>query len=77
MSVDAQRGVDDVGRREPVVDPLPGRSADVLLHDVDERGDVVIGDRFALGDLGHECSVDGGCVRTSPLGIGRRDDTQL
>ena len=41
----AQRGVDDVGRRQAVVDPRAGRRADALLDDVDERGDVVVGDR--------------------------------
>ena len=39
-----ERGVDDVARREAVVDPPAGRRADALLHDVDERGDVVVGD---------------------------------
>ena len=44
----AQRGVDDVGRRQPVVDPRAGGHADGRLHDVDERGDVVVGDALAL-----------------------------
>ena len=72
----AQCRVDHVGRREPVVDPLPGRAADVLLHDVDECGDVVISDCLARCDLGDECTVDNGCVCTGPICIDRRDDTQ-
>ena len=47
-----ERGVDDVARREAVVDPRAGRRADALLHDVDERGDVVIGDLLAFVDRG-------------------------
>ena len=45
-----ERGVDDVARREPVVHPRARRRPDLLLHDVDERGDVVIGDLLALVD---------------------------
>ena len=40
--------VDDVGRREPVVDPRRCRLADRRLHDVDERGNVVVGDRLPV-----------------------------
>ena len=46
---EAQGGVDHVGGREAVVDPLPGRRADALLHHVDEGGHVVVGDPLALG----------------------------
>ena len=35
-------------RRQAVVDPRPAGRADRRLHDVDERGDVVVGDRLAL-----------------------------
>ena len=59
-----QRGVDDVARREAVVDPGPRGLADALLHDVDERGDVVLGDLLAL--------VDGGRRRTDARARGRR-----
>ena len=54
----AQRGVDDVRRRQPVVDPRAGRRADALLHDVDERGDVVVGRALALEHGGDERVVD-------------------
>ena len=43
-----ERGVDDVARREPVVHPRAGGLPDAFLHDVDERGDVVVGDLLAL-----------------------------
>ena len=52
---DRQRGVDDVARREAVVDPGAVRRPDPLLDDVDERGDVVVGDPLALLD---GCGVD-------------------
>ena len=42
-----ERGVEHVARREPVVDPAPGR-AGARAEDVDERGDVVVGDGLAL-----------------------------
>ncbi len=45
-----ERGVDDVARRQAVVHPRAGRRTDLLLHDVDERGDVVVGDLLALVD---------------------------
>ena len=38
-----ERGVDDVARREAVVEPGAGRGADALLDHVDEGGDVVLG----------------------------------
>ena len=55
-----ERGVDDVARRQAVVHPRPGRRADVFLHDVDERGDVVVGDPLALVDRG---DVEAGALR--------------
>ena len=54
----AQRRVDDVGRREPVVDPRSGRLTDRRLHDVDERGHVVIGHRLAFEHRVDERGVD-------------------
>ena len=45
---EAQRGVDHVGRRQPVVDPRARGHADPLLDHVDERRDVVVGDALAL-----------------------------
>ena len=45
-----ERGVDDVARREAVVHPRARGLADARLHDVDERGDVVVGDLLALVD---------------------------
>ena len=55
---DTEGGVDDVGGGQAVVHPLPRVAADVPLHHVDERGDVVIGDTLALVHLGDERSVD-------------------
>ena len=45
-----ERGVDDVARRQPVVHPGALGLADALLHHVDERGDVVLGDQLARLD---------------------------
>ena len=53
-----ERGVDDIGRGQPVVDPRTLRRADHLQDDVDEGRDVVVGDRLALGDRGDEGGVD-------------------
>ncbi len=50
----AQRGVDHVGRREPVVDPRRRRRPDRCLDHVDEGGDVVVGDGLAVEHLLHE-----------------------
>ncbi len=47
-------GVDDVGGREAVVHPPARGHTDALLHHVDERGDVVVGDLLPL-----EHGVDG------------------
>ena len=52
-----ERGVDHVARREPVVHPRARGLTDALLHDVDERGDVVVGDLLALV---HRGDVDPG-----------------
>ena len=54
----AQRRVDDVGRRQAVVDPRTGRLADRRLDDIDERRDVVIGDRLAFEHRLDERLVD-------------------
>ena len=66
-----ERGVDDVARREPVVHPRAGGLADALLHDVDERGDVVIGDPLAFVDRG---DVEAGALADRDRGVasGRR-----
>ena len=45
-----ERGVDDVGRGEAVVDPAPRRARRRAPTHVDERGDVVVGDLLALVD---------------------------
>ena len=66
----AQRGVDDVRRRQAVVDPGPGRRADALLHHVDEGGDVVVGRALPVGDGGDELVVDDRCL--GPAGRLRR-----
>src|SRR5699024_1393043 len=50
LQLQAERGVEDVGAREPVVDPAPGR-AGAGREDVDERGDVVVGDLLAPPDV--------------------------
>ena len=72
----AQRGVDDVGRREPVVDPLAGGTSDPLLHDVDERCDVVIGECFAGCDLGNERGIDHGSATSRCSGVVDGDDAE-
>ena len=54
-----ERGVDDIARRQPVVDPSARRRADPFLHDVDERGDVVIGDLLAFV---HRGDVEAGAL---------------
>ena len=48
--LERERGVEDVGGGEPVVDPAPRVAADRLGDDIDERGDVVVGRALALGD---------------------------
>ena len=45
------------------MDPGPGGRADGSLDDVDERGNVVVGDRFAIAHRLHEGVVDRGGVR--------------
>ena len=55
----AERGVHHVRGGQPEVDEGPGRRADAVLDDVDERGHVVVGDLLALQHVGHEDLVDG------------------
>ena len=66
----AQRRVHHVRRREAVVDP-PAGLADALLDDVDEGGDVVVGDPLALVDGGHEVVVDDEGGGPAGGGVGR------
>jgi hypothetical protein len=68
-----QRGVDDVARRQPVVHPRARRLPDALLHDVDERGDVVIGGAFPLV---HRLDVEAGPFANG-AGVGLGDHTEL
>ena len=68
-----QRGVDDVARREAVVDPGARGLADPLLDHVDERGDVVLGDELALLDRG---DVEAGALAHRGRGV-LRDDAEL
>ena len=63
-----ERGVDDVARREPVVHPRARRLPDALLHDVDERGDVVVGDLLALV---HRGDVEAGPLAHRPRASAR------
>ena len=49
------------------------RLADALLHDVDERGDVVLGDQLALVDRG---DVEAGALAHRDRGR-LRDDAEL
>ena len=51
----------------------PAGLADALLHDVDEGGDVVVGDALALLDRG---GVDR-CPLADRLGVGWRDHAEL
>ena len=53
-----QRGVDDVGRGQPVMDPRALRRPDGSAHDVDERGEVVVRHPLTFGDGGDEGCVD-------------------
>ncbi len=45
-----ERGVENVGGRQAVMDPASGVSADRVGDDVHECRDVVVGGAFALGD---------------------------
>src|SRR5262249_54107037 len=45
-----ERGVDNVARRQAVVHPRARRRTDSILYDVNERGNVVVSDLFALVD---------------------------
>ena len=59
------------------MDPGPGRAADAVLHDVDEGGDVVVGDPLALGDRGHEARRrPSGADSPARLGVGRGHDAE-
>ena len=60
---EGEGGVDDVRRRQAVVDPSAGRLAHPLLHHVDEGGHVVLGRALAL--------LDGGDVGRGPFPDGR------
>jgi len=68
--LEGEGGVDDVGRREPVVDPRPLGLADAGLHHVDEGGHVVLGYALALLDRG---DVEAGPLPHEPGGLGRYD----
>jgi hypothetical protein len=74
----AQRGVADVTRRQPVVDPLAGVGTGLLvdrrLDDVDEGRHVVIGDRFPVEHRLHEPVVDDRGVGAARFGVGGRHD---
>ena len=50
VHLQGEAGVDDVRRREPVVNPAP-LLAELRLDGVDERGQVVAGRPLALGDV--------------------------
>ena len=73
----AQRRVDDVGRRQSVVDPRSRRRTDRLLHDVDERRHVVVGGSLALGHGGDERLVDRRRLRPAGGGVVCGDDPEL
>ena len=68
-----ERGVDDVTRRQPVVHPGTFWLSDTFLHNVDERGDVVLGDQLSLVDRGN---VEAG-AGTHRFGGGGRHDSDL
>ena len=50
--------------------PRAGRQTDPFLHDVDERGDVVVGDLLALVDRG---DVEAGALADRDRGVARHD----
>ncbi len=60
-------GVEDVARRQPVVDPAAGR-AGARAEDVDEGRDVVVGDGLALLHVVH--GEGGGADRLQVIGRG-------
>ena len=68
-----ERGVHDVARGEPVVDPGAFRLTDPVLDDVDERGDVVLGDQLARLDRG---DVEAGALAHRDRSF-LRDDPEL
>src|SRR5262249_51407115 len=72
-------GVEDVGGRQPVVDPPP-RLAGRRAEHVDERGDVVVGDLLPLLDRldGERRQRDGlQLARRRPLGLQGAGDLHL
>ena len=69
--------VDDVGRREPVVDPGALGEADRPPHQVDEGGDVVVCHAFTLAHRSDEGRVDHGCAPPDHPGRGGRHDAEL
>ena len=73
VSCSDERGVDHVARREAVVHPRALGLADALLHHVDERGDVVLGDELALLD---RVDVEAGPLAHRDRGV-LRDDAEL
>ena len=72
----AQRGVDDIGRGEAVVDPRRRWCTDRRLDDIDEGSDVVIGDRFAIEHGLHELVVGHGRLLAAGGGILGRNDPE-
>ncbi len=58
------------------MDVRAGGRADAFLHDVDERGDVVVGHVLTLEDLGHEDVVDRGGLGPARGGLVGRDDAE-
>ena len=72
-----QRRVDDVGGRQPVMDPRTSGWPDRRLDDVDEGGHVVVGDSFPFGDGGDERLVDHRGARSAGCRLVGRDDPEL
>jgi len=66
LELQRQAGVDDVGGRQPIVDPAPGGPRGRRQH-VDERRRVVVGDLLALVD-----GVDGERGRADRVEVVRR-----
>ena len=55
----AQRSIDNIGRCQTVMNPRSSGAADRLLHNVDKRSDVVLGDFFASHNRCQETLIDG------------------
>ena len=68
--LERERGVDDVAGREAVVHPRARGLPDARLHDVDERGDVVIRHSFPLV---HRGDVDPRPLAYRPRVVGGHD----